>query len=98
MIEQHVTIKSVKKHYTNFNEYVMLVFLKKTITQINVETRQGKVAVTRAQQTPCPAATEPGSKRSPKNVDAVTGGTQGISRYFAAQVQVQPLKPEADET
>ena len=77
----------------------MIVFLKNTVTQINIETQQGKAPVVRAQQAPASAAApEQGLKHSPKDVDAVTGGTQGISRYFASQVQVQPILPDTDDT
>jgi len=74
----------------------MLVFLKTTVAQINVETRQGKAPVVRTQQAPASGAPEPGRTPSPKGVDAVTGGTQGISHYFASQVQVQA--PDTDKT
>jgi uncharacterized protein (DUF39 family) len=76
----------------------MIVFLKNTVTQINIETQQGKAPVVRAQQVPASAAPEQGRKHSPKDVDAVTGGTQGISRYFASQVQMQPVLPDTDDT
>ncbi len=76
----------------------MIVFLKNTITQINIETRQGNAPVVRAQQAPAPSAAEQGRKNSPTGVDAVTSGTQGISHYFAAQVQAQPPKPDTDDT
>lgn len=75
----------------------MIVFLKNTVTQINVETQKGKAPVVRAQQT----ADRAGSREqnpSPEGVDAVTGGTQGISHYFAAQGQVQVPTPDSDET
>jgi len=74
----------------------MIVFLKNTVTQINLETQKGDAPVVRAQQT----ADHAGSRKnhSPEGVDAVTGGTQGISHYFAAQGQVQVPTPDSDET
>jgi uncharacterized protein (DUF39 family) len=75
----------------------MLAFLKNTITQINVETRQGNAPVVRAQQASTSADPE-SPKKTPARVDAVTGGTQGISHYFAAQMQVPPPKPDTDNT
>lgn len=75
----------------------MIVFLKNTVTQINTETKQGNTPVVRAQQAPAPPAPA-GKQPSPEGVDAVTGGTQGISHYFAAQVQLQPLKPDTEDT
>jgi uncharacterized protein (DUF39 family) len=74
----------------------MLAFLKNTVTQINVETRQGNAPVVCAQ--PASTSADPEPKKKPARVDAVTGGTQGISHYFAAQVQVQPPKPDTDDT
>ncbi len=74
----------------------MIAFLKNTVTQINIETKKGKALVVRAQQAPASVAPEPGRKPSPKGVDAVTGGTQGISHYFTSQVQ--PLPPDTDKT
>ena len=75
----------------------MIVFLKNTVEQINVETRQGNAPVVRTQQAAAPAAPGP-RKHPPKDVDAVTGGTQGISHYFAAHNQVLTPKPERDDT
>ena len=75
----------------------MIVFLKNTVTQINTETRQGKAPVVRAQQAPAAKAHQE-KQYSPEGVDAVTGGTQGISHYFAAQAHIQPLKKDTDET
>ena len=75
----------------------MLVFLKNTVAQINVETRQGNAPVMRAQQAPASAGPE-GKKHLPAGVDAVTSGTQCISHYFGTQAQVQTTKPDSDDT
>jgi hypothetical protein len=78
----------------------MIVFLKNTVTQINVETQKGNAPVVRAQQPPAPTETQQCPRYTPKGVDAVTGGTQGISHYFAAQGQIkpQPPKPDTEDT
>lgn len=72
----------------------MLVFLKNTVAQINVETRQGKAPVIRAQASPSEAC-ESAHGKTPARVDAVTGGTQGIASYFAAQMAPLTKKPES---
>ena len=73
----------------------MLVFLKNTVAQINVETRQGKAPVLRAQQASPSAASEPSHGKTPARVDAVTGGTQGIASYFAGQMPPLTKKPDS---
>jgi hypothetical protein len=74
----------------------MIVFLKNTVAQVNVETQKGNAPVVRVQ---CVSGKDDQKqKHSPKGVDAVTGGTQGISHYFAAQTHLQPTKPDSDET
>ena len=75
----------------------MIVFLKNTVTQINTETRQGNAPVVRVQKAAAPSVPEE-NNYSPEGVDAVTGGTQGISHYFAAQTHLQPLKPDTEDT
>ena len=72
----------------------MIVFLKNTVAQVNVETRKGNAPVVRVQQA-CKAGKQ-GHEHAPKGVDAVTSGTQGISHYFAAQGQIQPQPPKPD--
>ena len=73
----------------------MLVFLKKTIAQINVETRQGNAPVICAQQASPSEAAESAHGNTPARVDAVTGGTQGIASYFAAQMAPLTKKPDS---
>ena len=75
----------------------MIVFLKDTVAQINVETQKGKVPVLRAQIAPGGAVPRD-ENHPPAGVDAVTGGTQGISHYFAAQGQVRLPEPDSDNT
>lgn len=72
----------------------MIVFLKNTVEQINIETQKGKAPVVRAQQGPVSEA----ARHTPRGVDAVTGGTQGIAHYFAAQGQIRLAKPDSDDT
>lgn len=71
----------------------MLVFLKNTVAQINVETQQGNAPVVRVQQ---PSADfESAHGKTPARVDAVTGGTQGIASYFAGQMPPLTKKPDS---
>lgn len=74
----------------------MIVFLKNTVAQINVETSQGNAPVVRAHKASSSKTSEE-RKHTPKDVDAVTGGTQGISHYFATQPQVLELDPDTDD-
>jgi len=74
----------------------MLVFLKKTVAQINIETRQGNAPVVCAQQTSGSANPESAREHTPARVDAVTSGTQGITRYFTAHIP--PPKQNTDST
>lgn len=74
----------------------MLVFLKNTVAQINVETQQGNAPVVRVQQPSPSTDCESAHKKTPARVDAVTGGTQSIASYFAAQMQ--PLAKKTDST
>jgi uncharacterized protein (DUF39 family) len=73
----------------------MLVFLKNTVAQINIETRQGKAPVVCAQQASGSADPE-STKHTPARVDAVTSGTQGIASYFTAHIP--PPKQDTDGT
>lgn len=70
----------------------MIAFLKNTLAQMNVATRQGAAPVARVTQTPAPG----GEKTVPARVDAVTGGTQPIARYFAAQMTSRPKDQDSD--
>jgi uncharacterized protein (DUF39 family) len=72
----------------------MIVFLKNTVAQINIETQKGEAPVVRAQQ----ASASTAAKHTPRGVDAVTSGTQGISHYFAAQGQIRLSTPDSDDT
>ena len=72
----------------------MLVFLKNTVAQINVEIQQGNAPVVCVQ--PPSAASESAHGKTPARVDAVTGGTQGIASYFAGQMP--PLNKKPDST
>jgi uncharacterized protein (DUF39 family) len=74
----------------------MLVFLKNTVAQINVETRQGNAPVVCAKQTSGSADPESACKHTPARVDAVTSGTQGIASYFTAHIP--PPKQDTDGT
>ncbi len=73
----------------------MLVFLKNTVTQINVETQQGNAPVVRVQQPSPSADSESAHAKTPARVDAVTGGTQGIASYFAGQMPPLTKKPDS---
>jgi len=73
----------------------MLAFLKNTLAQINSETRQGSAAVARV--TTCAGPAGPGvpdkGKTARQPVDAVTSGTQPITRYFAMQATPRAKDP-----
>jgi len=73
----------------------MLVFLKNTVAQINVETQQGNAPVIRAQQASPSEASDSAHGKTPARVDAVTGGTQGIASYFAGQMPPLTKKPDS---
>jgi hypothetical protein len=75
----------------------MIAFLNNTLAQMNVETRQGAAPVARVPQAPAPPAAQPSpEKAAPARVDAVTGGTQPIARYFAAQMAPRPKDTASD--
>jgi hypothetical protein len=74
----------------------MIVFLKNTLAQINLETRQGSAAVAHVTPAPAPAASDAAQQKAAPRVDAVTGGTQPIARYFAAQMTPRPKGPDSD--
>lgn len=73
----------------------MIVFLKNTLAQINAETRQGSAPVARVTQSPVPSDFRTRAPKGvPAPVDAFTGGTQPIARYFAAQMAPCPRDQE----
>jgi hypothetical protein len=80
----------------NSRQLTMIVFLKNTLAQINVATRQGSAAVARVTPAPAPAASGAAQQKNAPRVDAVTGGTQPIARYFAAQIMPRPEDPDSD--